>query len=162
MHDYSTLADRFVLKTRKSARGCVEWIGCVGSRHGYGKVHVDVRCRPETAHRVAYQLFIGPIPDGLFVLHSCDNRRCVSPTHLVLGTHQDNMDDMVRKGRATQTGFPGEANGRAILTAPLVIEARSLAALVGQRPAARKMAGETGVSEITLRQAIRRVTWKHI
>jgi hypothetical protein len=65
------------------------------------------------AYRLTWEVANGPIPDGLYVLHTCDNRRCVNPEHLTLGTHADNMEDMRVKGRA----FPqlGETNGNAKL-----------------------------------------------
>lgn len=76
--------------------GCHYWTGWV-STHGYGSLqdnntHVY-------AHRLSYQLYVGEIPKGLFVCHSCDNRLCVNPNHLWLGTHEDNQRDKISKGR---------------------------------------------------------------
>lgn len=76
--------------------GCWEWPGAQGN--GYGMILMpDGRLRG--AHRVAWELANGPIPDGLFVLHHCDNRACVRPDHLFLGTQGDNVRDMYAKGR---------------------------------------------------------------
>ena len=67
--------------------------------NGYGAMKVDGKT--VGTHRLAYEAFKGPIPDGLLVMHSCDNRRCCNPGHLSVGTHRDNVMDMVRKNRNT-------------------------------------------------------------
>ncbi len=76
---------------------CWPWRGHV-KKNGYGawSIHHGVTVH---AHRVAWELTYGAIPDGQFVCHSCDYRQCCNPQHLWLGTHQDNMDDARRKGR---------------------------------------------------------------
>ena len=76
---------------------CWNWRGCVGA-NGYG--HFKVGASARGAHVVAYEIVKGPVPPDRQVCHSCDNRRCCNPFHLWLGTHKDNADDKVRKGRA--------------------------------------------------------------
>lgn len=74
---------------------CIEWVGAI-DKHGYGVKRFAGRT--QKAHRVSYMLSIGEIGEEM-VLHSCDNRKCVNPKHLFLGNHDDNMNDMVKKGR---------------------------------------------------------------
>lgn len=77
--------------------GCWLWLGRERGSNNYGSLKVDGK--NHVAHRYSYKRFVGEIPDGLYVLHRCDNPACVNPNHLFLGTIQDNTDDKVRKGR---------------------------------------------------------------
>jgi len=77
--------------------GCWEWTGdCMTG--GYGRIEIDKK--KVGAHRFAYNNFVGPLEEGKEVAHTCDNPRCVSPAHLNLLTHAENMRDMKNKGRA--------------------------------------------------------------
>jgi len=79
-----------------SPNECWEW-SAGKFKQGYGAFGIDKKM--VNTHRVAYELFVGPIPEGLCVLHTCDNPSCVNPNHLFLGTQKDNIQDMVKKGR---------------------------------------------------------------
>lgn len=76
---------------------CIEWTGNLKPRSGYGYLYFGGSNRP--VHRLVYELQIGQIPDGLFVMHLCDNRPCCNPAHLAVGTPSDNMVDCASKGR---------------------------------------------------------------
>lgn len=94
--DAGTFARRFEERIDKSGE-CWIWTGSY-SPSGYGRASRGLK--KVRAHRAAYELYVGPITDGLHVLHKCDNPACVNPAHLFLGTHLDNMRDMETKGRA--------------------------------------------------------------
>lgn len=79
--------------------GCWLWTGATGPT-GYGMFRMDGKTR--RAHRVAHEMYVGPIPNGQSVLHRCDNPTCVNPQHLALGTPKDNADDRDRRGRNAQ------------------------------------------------------------
>lgn len=114
-------------RAERSAGGCLEWTGAT-SKAGYGQVRRQGKLL--YAHRLAWELSRGPIPDGQHVCHRCDNPRCFAIEHLFLGSHLENMKDMVAKGR---NGFErrGERSGKAKLTEAEV-----------QRAKARRKAGE--------------------
>lgn len=86
--------------------------------NGYGQIAMFGR--RFWAHRVSYMLHFGQIPEHLFVLHKCDNRKCCNPSHLFLGTIKDNYDDMVKKGRDKKGNQRGSKNGNATLNEEIV------------------------------------------
>ncbi len=98
------MLDRFKIRFKKKfAIGprdeCWPWIAGCGA-NGYGEIGIGGRKEGKiAAHRAAWLLAYGPFPKTMHVLHKCDNHRCVNPDHLFLGTHQDNMADMLKKGR---------------------------------------------------------------
>lgn len=91
-----TFRTRFDAKVERG-EGCWVWTG-LRTQYGYGTITNGAGCKL-LAHRASWELHVGPIPDGLWVLHRCDNPPCVNPAHLFLGTHADNVRDMWAKGR---------------------------------------------------------------
>lgn len=140
---------RLLANIDTSGEYCWEWRGSVGS-HGYG--NFDYPGATGTAHRAAYLMLIGEIPEGMHVLHRCDNRRCVRPDHLFLGTHADNMADMARKARAVR----GEAHPKARLTEDIV---RQIRAATGTQ---REIAERFGLSQGYVSQIKNRRLWAHV
>lgn len=106
------IIDRIMLDSiPEPMSGCWIWTGPMNSS-GYGQVQHGKRGR-KLAHRASWECFVGPIGHGLVVCHKCDNKLCVNPTHLFVGTQKDNIRDMDRKGRAFRPVFRGCDHPRA-------------------------------------------------
>jgi hypothetical protein len=148
-----TIEQRFWKYVNKSD-GCWEWTGQKTTSMGYGRIR-DTGNKYIRSHRLSYELHIGPIPDDMLVLHACDNPSCVNPSHLFLGTHQENTNDRVKKGRSAH----GEGNGSARLTRSQVLDIRKRAGEWGSQKA---LAKEYGVSSSRINEIVNRVTWTHI
>jgi hypothetical protein len=130
---------------------CWNWQGAL-NQNGYGAVTINGKHL--SPHRVAYSFFNGDIPDELFVCHHCDNRRCCNPFHLFLGTHTDNMRDMINKGRAPN--HKGERCGAAKLTNEQVIAIRH------SKKTQMVLSEEFGISGAQVSRIKSGINWSHI
>jgi len=146
-----TPQEKFELKFTKDASECWNWHfsdpkGRANTFLYNGKV--------QRASRVSYQLYIGPIPAGLCVLHECDNALCVNPKHLFLGTHKDNTQDMYNKKR--NINLCGEDRKHSKLTNEAVQDIRS-SPLNGNQ-----LAKKYNVTRSIIYDVIHRRSWKHL
>lgn len=96
--------ERFEKYIFYSPDGCHYWIGATGTGKHSKRGRFNINGRNQWAHRVAFNLYKGPVPDGKCICHHCDNDACVNPNHLFLGTQVDNINDMLRKGRQNLYG----------------------------------------------------------
>lgn len=151
------LAERFWLQVQKAAPDeCWTWVGAL--RGGYGVIGVPrpgLHHQQKIVHRVSWEMHFGPIPDGLCVLHRCDNPPCVNPAHLFLGTNSDNVADMIAKGRHKH----GDGMAGAVLSAVEVKEAR---ALYSQGASLSDLSRKFNVNYETIKSAVKRFTWKSV
>ena len=137
---------------------CVEYAGARVSG-GYGSRWIDGVWG--MTHRQAWEDANGPIPDGMHVLHSCDNKPCINPEHLFLGTHRDNMRDSAAKGRHKNPVMYGEDNPRGAATLraehiPLIRE------LVRRGLAQTRVAKLVGVRQPAISRIVAGATWAWI
>lgn len=158
-----TLAERLWVKVDKSPGlgplgDCWEWRGYVHPV-GYGQLSLDATGKKTNTNRAAYIVTHGDIPDGLWVLHRCDNRLCCNPDHLWLGTPKDNTQDMIAKGRRRKAFqvVRGEDVRNAKITEDIVRAIRA------EPPMTFKALGEKyGLSTATVHSVKLRRTWAHV
>jgi hypothetical protein len=160
------LSIRWAEKVEKSDDGCWLWTASTVGHMGYG--HIWTGSTNETAHRVAWRLYYGSIPDGALVLHKCDVPACVNPEHLYLGDHSQNMRDKKERGREAR--LSGERNGRALISRGRGLPSRARPAWAapdqrerpagGRGPGARPAIKEDCMSETTF--SIDGKTWAEV
>lgn len=146
--------------------GCWEWQGACSSG-GYGSIARHRKTMK--THRLSYELYKGPIPEGLYVLHTCDNPKCCNPEHLYAGTQLENMTDMDRKGRRNppkgdrnamkSNPFKGERNGNSKLKGADVLKIRRL---LNEGKSKSEIARMFGVSRIPIIGIASGKNWSHI
>lgn len=145
------LEERFREKVAEANEaGCTLWIA--GKDDGYGRFRMGDHT--VLAHRLAWEMQNGPIPEGMCVCHRCDVPSCVNVDHLFLGTHDDNMADRHAKGRNPRT--VGTLNGRAKLSESDVI------AIFNSPGLQREIAAQYGITQVQVSQIKRGVQWAHV
>ena len=154
-HLPNIIEERFFKYIEKQENGCWIWTGHV-KRDGYGASrHIG---KYVLSHRLSWIIHNGEIPKGMFILHKCDVRSCVNPEHLFLGTHQDNMDDMINKKRDRH--LKGEDSALSKLTDENVREIRSL--YKSGKFTQEELANKFPCSRANMSSIILRKIWRHL
>lgn len=137
-------------RARLDENGCWIWVGSKDTG-GYGLISRD--CRTSKAHRISYQAFVGPIPDGLVICHSCDTPACINPDHLRAGTMKDNAIDRETRGRRD---VKGEQVGTSKLTE------QDVKSIVSSGLTGRALAKIFNVSPSTISCVRTGKSWNHL
>lgn len=149
---------RFSRRYKVMPSGCWEWIGSNSDGGGIGYGRLQRQGKTFAAHRFSWMLENGCIPDGMLVCHRCDNRRCVNPAHLFLGSCVDNAMDMVNKRRNVR--WP-----RNLPVRSMVLTAESVAAMRSEHAAGASivsLAEKYGCASSTAFNVVHRHTWRHV
>ena len=148
----ATLEEKLLLNSAVNENGCRIWQRSK-MHNGYGRIKYDGKTR--CVSRIAFEHWVEPLRDGMFVCHTCDVRACIEPTHLFQDTHQANMADRNNKGRQAN----GEIHGKSVFCDYDILEMRALyAAGFGQSELGRMY----DVRPSTIELIVKRKTWKHI
>jgi hypothetical protein len=145
----NSLKERLATKTAVLKSGCWTFTGGQDS-WGYGAIYLNGATIG--AHRASWLVHVGSISDGLHVLHKCDNRQCVNPNHLYLGTHQDNMKDKATRGR--------NYAGLTVLDIDKVKEIKRI--LTSTHRTLQDIGNQYSVSRYTIHNIKTGKTWKHV
>lgn len=153
------MPERFWTKVDASAGedDCWPWIAARDEK-GYGWFQISGTMR--RAHTIAYRLTHGEPPDGHIVRHTCDNKPCCNPRHLISGTKKDNSRDAVERNRLGPRHGPH--NSRAYLTEEIILACRARYVPQTRKNGVAAMARELGVNEETLRSAVTGRSWSHL
>jgi len=145
------LNERIARFAVRAENGCLEWTGALNDA-GYARMNIDKR--NVRVHRLNWELTRGPVPAGVHVLHRCDNRKCIDPLHMFLGSDADNVKDMMAKGR----GCIGERQGASKLTLLEVQAIRSLP----QHMTHKEVADIFQISFQQVSRIRRGLNWNHV
>jgi hypothetical protein len=162
MYEITEATKRHFLEKVRVTPECWEWTGTRGS-NGYGMLtlRVDGKWRHGLAHRIAYAVFIAPLPETGVIMHTCDNRGCVRPDHLRLGTQSQNIRDMFDKGRRSSDGYArGERSHKSSLTARDVAQIK--ATYTGKYGQVSALARVYGITPQAMTAIISGETWAHV
>lgn len=148
-----TVRQRFEVKIRITP-GCWLWTGEKGGK-GYGRMTIAKKYL--MAHRLSYELYVGPIPSGMIICHTCDNPACVNPDHLWPGTDKTNAEDKMAKGRwACGKRVPGQELSYARLSDEDVYAIRADGRYL------KLISEEYGISAAHVNQIKTRIRWQHL
>jgi len=154
-----SIKDRLLRKSTSTPNGCLEWTGAIKS-NGYGNMPIgstkDGSRRTVAVHRAAYEEWNGPIGDN-WVLHSCDNKKCINPKHLYLGDRKQNIKDAIDRGLLPPQ--QGEKNGNAAISE---YTARRIKWLLSRNTRQIDIARGLGVSSGIVHSISSGLRWSHL
>lgn len=149
--EFYSLKERLEFRSRRNTNGCLEWTGAK-TPTGYGCIRF--KRKYIRTHRACYEAHYGPIPDGLHVLHDCDNPSCIEISHLRLGTQKTNMEDMIGKGRANKVKGENHPSNK--------ISPSDIPGIRSSKESLSSIAKRFGVNLGTIWKIKKRLIWKHI